>query len=172
MDLKNKIRVIEGFPKEGISFKDVTTLMQDKDAFKYAIDKMAEVLKDDKIDVIVAPEARGFLFGAPLAYALGASFVPVRKKGKLPSKTIEVKYALEYGEDILQMHVDSIKKGQRVAIVDDLLATGGTTESAIELVNKLGGEVVALEFVVELTGLKGRELFKDYKVGSLVEYDF
>ncbi|MDD3225780.1 MAG: adenine phosphoribosyltransferase, partial [Clostridium sp.] len=164
--------VIEGFPKEGISFKDVTTLIQDKDALKYAIDKMAETLKDEKIDIIVAPEARGFLFGVPLAYALGAGFVPVRKKGKLPAKTIEIKYDLEYGEDVLEMHLDSVKKGQRVAIVDDLLATGGTTESVVKLVNKLGGDVVALEFVVELTGLKGREKFKNYKVGSLVEYDF
>jgi len=137
MDLKEKIRVIEGFPREGISFKDVTTLLNDKEAFKFTIDTIAEYLKDKNVDVIVGPEARGFLFGAPIAYALGAAFVPVRKKGKLPSETISVSYELEYGTDILEIHKDAIKPGQKVAIVDDLLATGGTIQSVAKLVEKL-----------------------------------
>lgn len=172
MDIKNKIRVIENFPKEGISFKDISTLIQDKDAFKYTIDVLAEGLKDKKIDVVVGPEARGFIFGTPLAYALGAGFVPVRKKGKLPGETISVEYELEYGTDILEIHKDSIKKGQKVVIVDDLLATGGTIESVAKLVEALGGEVVSMEFIVELTGLDGRDKLKKYEVNSLVQYEF
>lgn len=171
MDLKENIRVIEGFPKAGISFKDVTTLLQDKKAFKYTIDKIAECLKDKKIDKIVGPEARGFLFGAPLAYALGVGFVPVRKKGKLPYETVSEKYDLEYGNDELEMHKDSIKKGERVGIVDDLLATGGTTCSVVNLIEKLGGEVVSLNFVVELTDLKGRDKLEGYDISSIVEYN-
>ncbi|GAA0747646.1 adenine phosphoribosyltransferase [Clostridium oceanicum] len=171
MDLKENIRVIEGFPKAGISFKDVTTLLQDKKAFKYTIDKIAECLKDKKIDKIVGPEARGFLFGAPLAYALGVGFVPVRKKGKLPYETVSEKYDLEYGNDELEMHKDSIKPGERVAIVDDLLATGGTTCSVVNLIEKLGGEVVSLNFVVELTDLKGRDKLEGYDISSIVEYN-
>lgn len=172
MDLKDKIRVIEGFPHEGISFKDITTLIQDKEALKEAIDQIVEHLKDKNIDIIVAPEARGFIFGVPVAYALGAGFVPVRKKGKLPGETLEISYGLEYGSDVLQIHKDSIKKGQRVAIVDDLLATGGTTEAAIKLIEKAEAEIVSLDFVVELTGLNGREKFKNFDVFSLVDYEF
>lgn len=171
MDLKNKIRVIEGFPKEGISFKDVTTLLQDKDAFTYTIDKFKEYLKDKNIDIIVGPEARGFIFGAPLAYAIGAGFVPVRKKGKLPADTISVSYDLEYGSDALEIHKDAIKPGQRVAIVDDLLATGGTIGSVAKLVELVGGEVVSVDFVIELTDLKGRDKLKNYDVMSLVSYN-
>lgn len=170
MELKDHIRIIDGFPKEGISFKDVTTLLQDKDSFKYTIDALANILKDKKIDVIVGPEARGFLFGAPLAYAIGAGFVPVRKKGKLPYDTICVKYDLEYGSDELEIHKDAIKPGQRVAIVDDLLATGGTIGSVAKLVEQVGGEVVTVDFVIELTELKGRDKLKGYDVISLVEY--
>lgn len=171
MDLKKEIRTIEGFPKEGISFKDVTTLLQNKEAFSYTINKLKDYLKDKNIDVIVGPEARGFIFGAPLAYALGAGFVPVRKKGKLPYDTVSVSYDLEYGSDELELHKDSIKKGQRVAIVDDLLATGGTIGSVAKLVEMVGGEVVSMDFVIELTELKGREKLKKYDVMSLVQYD-
>ena len=171
MNLKDKIRIVENFPKEGISFKDITTLIGDGEALKYSIDKIAEHLKDKKVDVILGPEARGFIFGVPVAYALGVGFVPVRKKGKLPSETVSVDYQLEYGVDILEIHKDSIKKGQRVAIVDDLLATGGTTEAVTRLVEKMGGEIVAVDFAIELTDLNGREKFKGYEVMSLVQYD-
>lgn len=172
MDLKSKIRVIEGFPKEGISFKDITTLIQDKEAFKYTIDSLADLLKDKDIDVVVGPEARGFIFGAPLAYAIGAGFVPVRKKGKLPADTISAEYDLEYGTDVLEMHKDAIKSGQKVVIIDDLLATGGTIESVAKLVEAVGGEVVSLLFVIELTDLKGKEKLSKYEVSSLVKYHF
>lgn len=171
MDLKEKIRIVDGFPKEGISFKDITTLIQDKDALKYTIDKLAENLKDKNIDMIVGPEARGFIFGVPLAYKLGVGFIPVRKKGKLPAETISISYDLEYGQDKLEIHKDGIKKGQRIAIIDDLLATGGTIESVAKLVEKVGGEVAAIDFVIELTDLKGRERLKKYSVSSLVEYN-
>ncbi|MHC6180662.1 adenine phosphoribosyltransferase [Clostridium sp. JNZ X4-2] len=171
MNLQNSIRVIEGFPKKGISFKDITTLLQNKDAFKYTVDKMAAYLKDKNIDIIVGPEARGFLFGAPIAYAINAGFVPVRKKGKLPCDTLKVKYYLEYGSDELEMHKDAIKPGQRVAIIDDLLATGGTISSVVKLVEEAGGKVVTIDFVIELTDLKGREKLKDYDVKSLTQYN-
>lgn len=172
MNLKDKIRVIEDFPKKGISFKDVTTLLQDKEAYKYTIDALVDYLKDKNIDIVVGPEARGFLFGAPLAYALSAGFVPVRKKGKLPYETISVSYDLEYGSDELEIHKDSIKKGQRVAIVDDLLATGGTIGSVAKLVEEVGGEVVSIDFVIELTELLGRDKLKKYDVMSLVDYPY
>lgn len=171
MDLKDSIRVIEGFPKKNISFKDVTTLLKDSKAFKYTVDKVVEHLKDKNVDVVVGPEARGFLFGAPIAYALEAGFVPVRKKGKLPSETLAVEYDLEYGKDVLEMHKDAIKPGQKVAIVDDLLATGGTIESVVKLIEQLGGEVVSVDFVIELTELKGRDKLKNYDIMSLVKYD-
>lgn len=171
MDIKSKIRIIEGFPKEGISFKDITTLTNDGEAYKYTVDAFAKYLKDKNVEVVVGPEARGFIFAAPLAYALGAAFVPVRKKGKLPCDTISEEYELEYGTDILEMHKDAIKKGQKVAIVDDLLATGGTIEAVAKIVEKLGGEVVSIDFVVELTDLKGRDKLKKYDVMSLTEYN-
>ncbi len=171
MDLKEKIRVIENFPKEGISFKDITTLIADGEGLKYSIDKMVEHLKDKNIDLVVGPEARGFIFGVPVAYALGVGFIPVRKPGKLPGETVSMNYGLEYGTDTLQIHKDAIKKGQRVAIVDDLLATGGTIEAVAKLVESVGGEVVALDFVIELTELKGRDKLKGYDVLSLTEYD-
>ena len=171
MNLKDKIRIVEGFPKEGISFKDITTLISDGEAFKYSIDKIVEHLKDKKIDLVIGPEARGFIFGVPVAYALGVGFIPVRKKGKLPFETVSVNYELEYGVDILEIHKDSIKKGQRIAIVDDLLATGGTIEAVTRLVEEAGGEVVALDFAIELTDLNGREKLKGYEVMSLVQYE-
>ena len=170
MDLKEKIRVIEGFPKEGISFKDITTLVADGEAFKESIDRIVEHLKDKNVDVILGPEARGFIFGVPVAYALGVGFVPVRKKGKLPAETVSVDYSLEYGVDVLDLHQDPIKKGQQVAIVDDLLATGGTMEAAAKLIEQLGGEVVSMQFLIELEDLKGREKLSQYEVNSLIKY--
>ena len=170
MDLKEKIRIIENFPKEGISFKDITTLIADGEAFRYSIDKIVEHLKDKNVDLILGPEARGFIFGLPVAYAMGIGFVPVRKKGKLPYETVSVSYDLEYGTDVLEIHKDAIKKGQRVAIVDDLLATGGTVEATIQLVEQLGGKVVGIAFLIELEALKGREKLKDYNVYSVLTY--
>ena len=171
MDLKEKIRVIEGFPKEGISFKDITTLVADGEAFKESIDRIVEHLKDKNVDVILGPEARGFIFGVPVAYALGVGFIPVRKPGKLPGDTVRVEYDLEYGKDALEIHKDAIKPGMRVAIVDDLLATGGTIAAVAKLVEQAGGEVAGLAFTIELTELKGRDKLKGYEVTSLVDYD-
>lgn len=172
MDLKEKIRVIENFPKEGISFKDITTVIGDGEALRYSIDKIVEHLKDKNIDLIVGPEARGFIYGVPVAYAMGIGFVPVRKPGKLPGETVSITYDLEYGSDTLQIHKDAIKKGQRVAIVDDLLATGGTIDAVAKLVELAGGEVVCLDFAIELTGLNGRKKLEKYEVMSLVDYEF
>ncbi len=169
MDIKSKIRVVEDFPIEGISFKDITTLLQDGEAYKYAIDMCINEVKDKDYDVIVGPEARGFLIGAPMAYATGKAFVPVRKPGKLPSETIAYEYELEYGNDTLEMHKDAIKPGQRVIIADDLLATGGTILSTIKLIEKLGGIVVGIIFLIELTFLNGRDILKDYDVISLIK---
>ena len=157
MDLKQTIRVIENFPKEGISFKDITTLLQDGKALKFAIDEMIADLKDKEVDLIVGPEARGFLLGTPVAYGMGVGFVPVRKPGKLPWEVESFEYDLEYGSNILEIHKDAIKPGQKVAIVDDLLATGGTMEAAAKLIEKLGGEVVSMQFLIELEDLDGRE---------------
>ena len=169
MDFKEKIRVIENFPKEGISFKDITTLIGDGDGLKASIDEIVTYLKDKEIDLVVGPEARGFIFGVPVAYALGVGFVPVRKPGKLPYETISMKYDLEYGQDELQIHKDAIKPGQRVAIVDDLLATGGTIKAVADLVESAGGVVVSLDFVIELTGLEGKKKLEGYDVYSLTK---
>ena len=171
MDLKEKIRVIEGFPKEGISFKDITTLVADGEAFKESIDRIAEHLRDKNVDVILGPEARGFIFGVPVAYALGVGFVPVRKKGKLTAEKVSVEYSLEYGVDVLEINKDAIKKCQILAIVDDLLATGGTVDAVAKLVEKVGAEVVALDFAIELTELRGRDKLEGYEIMSLVQYD-
>lgn len=171
MDLQEKIRVIENFPKEGISFKDITTLIADGEALRETINKIVKHLEDKKIDLIVGPEARGFIFGVPVAYALGVGFIPVRKPGKLPGETISVNYGLEYGEDQLQLHKDAIKPGQRVAVVDDLLATGGTVEGVAKLIEQAGGIVASLDFVIELTELKGKDKLEGYDVLSLVKYD-
>lgn len=171
MDLKESIRIIENFPKEGISFKDITTLIQDGKSLRYVVDLIANNLKDKNIDLIVGPEARGFIFGVPVAYALGVGFVPIRKRGKLPGETIEVNYSLEYGTDTLQMHKDVIEKGMRVAVIDDLLATGGTIKAVADLVTKAGGEVVELDFVIELESLNGRKFLEGYEVKSFVKYD-
>lgn len=170
MDLKKVIREVKDFPQPGIGFKDITTLMQDGDAFKYTIDQFIKELKDKNVDVIVGPEARGFLMGTPVAYGLGIGFVPVRKPGKLPHETERYEYGLEYGTDVLEIHKDAIKLGQRVAIVDDLLATGGTMEAAAKLIEKLGGEVVSMQFLIELEFLNGREKLTQYDVNSLIKY--
>lgn len=170
MSLKDKIRVVEDFPKEGISFKDITTLLQDGEAYKNAIDLCISEVKDKEFDIIVGPEARGFLIGAPMSYATKKGFVPVRKPGKLPAETVQYEYELEYGTDILEIHKDGIVPGQKVLIVDDLLATGGTILSTIKLVEQLGGEVVGVIFLMELTFLNGRDTLKDYDVRSIIEY--
>lgn len=170
MNIKDKIRVVEDFPKEGISFKDITTLLQDGEAYKNAIDLCIEEVKDKDYDIIVGPEARGFLIGAPMSYATKKGFVPVRKPGKLPFETIKYEYELEYGTDTLEMHKDSIKPGQKVLIVDDLLATGGTTLSTIKLIEELGGEVVSVLFLIELSFLSGRDTLKGYDVKSIIKY--
>lgn len=171
MDLKSKIRVIENFPKEGISFKDITTILKDGEALRHLINELSDQLKDLDIDVIIGPEARGFLVGTPVAYNLGVGFVPIRKPGKLPAETLSYEYDLEYGTDALEIHKDAIKPGQRVAILDDLLATGGTVLATAKLIEQLGGEVVLVNFLIELTDLKGRDILKDYKVNSLIQYD-
>jgi adenine phosphoribosyltransferase len=170
VNIKDKIRVVEDFPKEGISFKDITTLLQDGEAYKNAIDLCIEEVKDKDYDIIVGPEARGFLIGAPMSYATKKGFVPVRKPGKLPFETIKYEYELEYGTDTLEMHKDSIKPGQKVMIVDDLLATGGTTLSTIKLIEELGGEVVSVLFLIELSFLSGRDTLKGYDVKSIIKY--
>lgn len=170
MDLKEKIRVIDDFPAKGISFKDITTLLKDAEALKDCINQLAERFSNVRVDMIVGPESRGFIFATPLAYLLGTGFVPVRKPGKLPAETMSYEYALEYGTDKLEIHKDSITPGQKVLIVDDLLATGGTMYAAAKLVEKLGGEVVGLGFLIELEDLNGREKLAGYKVESLIKY--
>ncbi len=171
MDLKSKIRVIEDFPEKGVSFKDITTLIKDGEAFKNSIDLIVEDLKNMNIDYIAGPEARGFLLGTAVAYALGVGFIPIRKPEKLPGQTISNEYKLEYGTNTLEMHIDAIEKSSRVAIVDDLLATGGTISSAAKLIESLGGTVVAMEFLIELEYLNGRKLIEDYHINSLVKYN-
>jgi adenine phosphoribosyltransferase len=169
-DLRAKIREVPDFPKPGILFYDITTLLRDAAAFREAIDLMTEPFLDKKVDVVVGMESRGFIFAAPMADKLDAGFVPVRKLGKLPAETVSVEYALEYGTNTLEIHKDSLTAGQRVLIVDDLLATGGTVIGTIELVQQLKGEVVGLAFLVELLFLKGRERLKQYDVHSVVQY--
>ena len=171
MNLKSKIRVIEGFPKEGISFKDITTLISDGKAFKEAVNIMRKNLEDRNIDYIVGPEARGFVFGSAVAYALNVGFITVRKPGKLPGETVSYEYALEYGTDVLEICEDVLKPGDRVAIVDDLLATGGTINACAKLIESQGAEVVSMQFLMELTDLKGREKNKEYQIDSVMEYD-
>ena len=170
MDLKQIVRVIEDFPKEGISFKDITTLLQDGKALKFAIDEIIADLKDKEVDLMVGPEAIGFLMGTPVAYGMGIGFIPVRKPGKLPWEVEGYEYDLEYGSNRLEIHKDAIKPGQKVAIVDDLLATGGTMEAAAKLIEKLGGEVVSMQFLIELEDLDGRAKLAKYNVNSLIKY--
>ena len=170
MDLKKYISDIQDFPKEGILFRDITPLMNDGKAFNYANKLIEEYASKLNIDVIVGPESRGFIFGCPVASNMGVGFVPVRKPGKLPRETISYKYDLEYGSNELHMHKDAIKKGQRVLFVDDLLATGGTVQATLKLIEKLGGEVCGCAFLIELEDLKGRELLSNYNVLSLIKY--
>ncbi len=170
MDLKDKIRIIPDYPKAGVRFKDVTTLMKDGPALKYTIGQFAAYCEDKQPDIILGPESRGFLFGAPLAYHLGIGFVPVRKPGKLPAETESIEYSLEYGTDILEVHKDAILPGQKVVICDDLLATGGTVEASAKLVEKLGGQVVGICFLIELTYLEGIQRINEYDVFSILKY--
>lgn len=170
MDYNKYIEIVDDWPKEGISFKDITPLMADGDAFRAAVDDIVEFAKEKEVDVIVGPEARGFIIGCPVSYALGRGFVPVRKKGKLPREVIQVNYGLEYGENVLAIHKDAIKPGQRVLITDDLLATGGTIEATIKLVEELGGVVAGCAFLIELSYLNGIDKLEGYEVLSLMTY--
>ena len=168
--LRARIREVPDFPKPGILFYDITTLLKDADAFHEAIQLMLEPFKEDHVDVVVGMESRGFIFSAPMAYELGAGLVPVRKLGKLPAETLSVEYALEYGSNTLEIHRDAIQAGQKVLIVDDLLATGGTVLGTIELVKMLKADVAGLAFLVELLFLKGRERLGDYTTHSVIQY--
>ncbi|WP_339173320.1 adenine phosphoribosyltransferase [Anoxybacillus sp. FSL W8-1294] len=170
MDLKQYVTIVPDFPKPGIQFKDITTIMDKGEVYKYATDQIVNYAREKKIDVVVGPEARGFIIGCPVAYALGVGFVPVRKEGKLPREVIRVEYGLEYGKDVLTMHKDAIKPGQRVLITDDLLATGGTIEATIKLVEQLGGIVAGIAFLIELTYLEGRERLKGYDILTLMQF--
>ncbi|RLL47988.1 adenine phosphoribosyltransferase [Oceanobacillus piezotolerans] len=170
MDLKQYVEIVKDYPKEGISFKDITPLMNDGKAFKAAVDEIVEYAKEKEIDIIVGPEARGFIIGCPVSYSLGVGFVPVRKEGKLPREVIKVDYGLEYGKNVLTIHKDAIKPGQRVLITDDLLATGGTIDATIKLVEELGGVVVGCAFLIELSYLDGKDKLDGYDVLSLMSY--
>ena len=169
--LEEYVRSIPDFPEEGIIFRDITSVIQDPDGLQLAIDGLDGLVKGTDYDVVVSPESRGFIFGVPVAYKNHKSFVPVRKKGKLPCETISQEYSLEYGTATIEMHKDAIKPGQKVVIVDDLIATGGTIEAIIKLVEALGGEVVKIVFLIELQGLKGREKLKGYDVDALIKYE-
>lgn len=171
MEFKDYIRVIPDFPQPGIQFKDITTLLKDGEAYRKAIERIKDMVEHLDIELIAGPEARGFVVGAPLSYALGIGFVPIRKKGKLPAESVVAEYDLEYGTDQLAMHVDAIKPGQRVLIADDLLATGGTISACVELVQKLGGEVVGAAFLIELGKLNGRARLGDTDIYTLIRYD-
>ena len=169
--VEDYVRTIPDFPEPGIIFRDVTSIIQNPEGLKVTIDGLLERLQGVDFDVVLGPESRGFIFGMPVAYALEKGFVPVRKKGKLPCETIEKEYELEYGTAIIEMHKDAIKPGEKVVIVDDLIATGGTIEAIIQMVESLGGEVVRIQFVMELAGLNGREKLSGYEVDSLLVYD-
>ena len=169
--LEEYVSSIPDFPEPGVIFRDVTSILQDADGLNLAIDSMQSYLNDMDLDVIVGLESRGFMFGVPIAYNLHKAFVPVRKKGKLPCETISQTYDLEYGSEEIEIHKDAIKPGQKVAVVDDLIATGGTVEAAVKLIERLGGEVVKIVFLMELEGLKGREKLKGYNVDSVIRYE-
>lgn len=169
--LDEYVRSIPDFPEEGIIFRDVTSVLQDKDSLKMAIDEIQKQLEDVDFDLVLGPESRGFIFGVPVAYNMNKGFIPVRKKGKLPCETVEMEYDLEYGTAVIEMHKDAIKPGQKVVIIDDLIATGGTIEAIVKLVEGLGGEVVKIVFLMELEGLKGRDKLKDYDIASVIHYE-
>ena len=169
--MEEYIRCIPDFPEPGIMFRDVTSVLQDAEGLKLAIDSMIKILEGVDFDVVAGTESRGFIFGVPVAYAMGKAFVPVRKKGKLPCETVSEKYALEYGFAEIEMHKDSIKPGQKVVLIDDLIATGGTIEAAIKLVERLGGEVVKIVCLMELAGLEGRRKLKGYDFEAVVTYE-
>lgn len=171
MDYKRYITVIEDYPIEGVKFKDITTLMQNGKVYQQAINDIVAYAKKKEVDIIVGPEARGFIVGCPVAYALGVGFAPVRKDGKLPREVVKVEYGLEYGKDVLTLHKDAIEPGQKVLITDDLLATGGTIEATVKLVEQLGGVVVGIAFLIELAYLKGRERLKGYDIFTLMTYE-
>ncbi len=170
MDLKQFVTVVPDYPKPGIQFKDITTLMDNGEAYKYATDQIVAYAREKQIELVVGPEARGFIIGCPVAYSLGVGFAPVRKEGKLPREVVRVEYGLEYGKDVLTIHKDAIKPGQRVLITDDLLATGGTIEATIKLVEELGGVVAGIAFLIELSYLNGRRLLDGYDVLTLMEF--
>jgi adenine phosphoribosyltransferase len=169
--LRSLIRDVPGFPKEGIVFKDITTLIRDKKAFRVMTDAIADRYMNERIDLVASVDARGFIIGSSVAYKLGAGLVPLRKPGKLPAETLYCEYELEYGTDKIEIHTDAIEKGQRILVVDDLLATGGTAQATCDLVKRLGGELVGVAFLVELSFLKGRDKLKDCPVFSLITYD-
>ena len=170
MDLKATIRNIPDFPKEGILFRDITTLLRERDAYRELINRLAESLKGKGVELVIGPEARGFVIGSALAYAIHAGFIVARKPGKLPAKTLRYSYGLEYGTDVLEIHEDAIKPGQKVAIVDDLLATGGTALATIRLVEQAGGIIVAARFAIELLDLGGRDMLKGYDVDAIMAF--
>lgn len=170
MDFTKIIRNIPDFPEKGVLFRDITTILQDPEALRAAIDALDKSLENIEFDVIAGPESRGFIFGVPLAYNLNKGFIPIRKKGKLPFETISKEYELEYGKATIEMHVDSIKPGQKVVIVDDLLATGGTCKAICELIEEAGGEIVSLNFFIELLDLNGRDKLEGYNIDSIVKY--
>ncbi len=169
--LEEYVVTIPDFPEPGIMFRDITSVIQDPDGLKLAVDGLVGLVKGTEYDLIVGPESRGFIFGVPVAYLTGKGFVPVRKKGKLPRETVSQKYDLEYGQAEIEMHTDAVKPGQKVVIVDDLIATGGSAEAAAKLVEKLGGQVVKMIFVMELAGLEGRKKLAGYDVESLIVYE-
>ena len=169
--LEDYVRTIPDFPQPGIMFRDVTSVLQDADGFKLAVDSMLKLLEGVSFDVIAGAESRGFIFGAPLAYALGKPFVLVRKKGKLPCETVSKSYELEYGTAEIEIHADAVCSGQKVVLVDDLIATGGTIEASAQLIEELGGEVVKIIFLMELAGLNGREKLKKYNVDAVITYE-
>lgn len=170
MNLKDAVRSINDFPEKGIIFRDITTVLNDPKALKASVDEMNNLIKDLEYDVVIGPESRGFIFGMPIAYNNNKSFVPIRKKGKLPFETISKSYALEYGEATIEMHIDAIKKGDKIVITDDLLATGGTCLAMIDLIEQAGGEVVGLVFFIELEELKGRDKLSKYNIQSVLKY--
>ena len=170
MDLRDKIRNIQDFPQEGVLFRDITTLLKDAEGMKEAIDQMTAKLEGIDFDLVLGPESRGFIFGMPVAYNMGKGFVPVRKAGKLPAEVVSKEYALEYGTATIEMHKDAIQPGQKVVIVDDLMATGGTAKAIVEMVEEMGGEVAAMLFLIELDFLEGRKVLPNYRIESIIHY--